>query len=242
MTIRRAACIALILSVPLAPAAGCRGGSDTARLERAGQAYLAQCSVCHGVHGAGDGPLAASITAEGRTPPAVLDPARVASLGRAGVRQAIETGAHRRPDSVMPAWGSHLGPEWADRITEYVAVMPRPGTPGRAMVDRYLAAPRGTPPSGRRVYVTYCSGCHGPQGGGDGFFAPELAPTFKPACLRGEVLATLGDAELTKLISLGGAHAPDAVSMPGWLYTISPGDRQALVGYLRTLSGSVEQE
>jgi mono/diheme cytochrome c family protein len=242
MTIRRAACALLVLSVPLLLAAGCRGGRDEARLARGGQAYLAQCAVCHGIHGEGDGPLAASIAAEGRTAPAVLDPARVGSLGPSGLRHAIGSGAHRRPGSPMPLWGSHLGPEWTDRITEYVAAMPGTGTPGRAMVDRYLAEPGGTPVSGRRVYVTYCSSCHGPEGGGDRFFAPELEPTLKPARLRGEVLAALDDAELSKLISMGGAHALDAVTMPGWLYTISPGDRQALVGYLRTLAGSVERD
>jgi hypothetical protein len=26
--------------------------------------------------------------------------------------------------------------------------------------------------------------------------------------------------------------------MPGWLYTIPPGERQALVGYLRSLAGT----
>jgi mono/diheme cytochrome c family protein len=242
MTMRRAACALLVLSVPLALAAGCRGGHDEARLEHGGQAYLAQCAVCHGIHGEGDGPLAASITAEGKTAPAVLDPARADSLGPAAMRHAIESGAHRRPGSPMPLWGFHLGPEWTDRITEYVAAMPGAGTPGRAMVARYLAAPPGTPEAGRRVYVTYCSSCHGPQGGGDGFFAAELAPTLKPARLRGEVLSALGDAELAKLISMGGAHALDAVTMPGWLYTITPGDRRALVGYLRTLPGSVERD
>lgn len=223
-------------------AAGCREGRDAAQLESGGQAFLAQCAVCHGVRGAGDGPLASSIAAEGKTTPAVLDSARVALLGRAGVRRAIETGAHELPGSPMPVWGPHLGPEWMDRIADYVVAMPPAGEVGRDMIERYLAAPAGSPPSGRQVYVTYCSSCHGPYGGGDGFFSSALASKLKPPGLRGAALSGLDDAELSRLISIGGAHAPYAVTMPGWLYTLSPANRRALVGYLRALAGAAERD
>jgi mono/diheme cytochrome c family protein len=238
--IRRFAGVLALISAAVALATGCREGGDDARLERGGQAFLAQCAVCHGTRGAGDGPLASSIAAEGKAPPAALDAARVASLGLAGVRQAIERGAHVRSGSPMPLWGPHLGPEWMDRIADYVVAMPATGEAGRILVDRYLAAPAGSPPSGRRVYVTYCSSCHGPHGGGDGFFSSALA--LKPPPLRGKELSTLDDTSLARLISVGGRHAPDAITMPGWLYTISPDDREALVGYLRTLSGAAEQD
>jgi len=240
--IRRFAGVPVLICAAVVLATGCREGGDAAHLERGGQAFLAQCAVCHGVQGAGDGPLASSIAAEGKTPPAVLDAARVASLGRAGVRQAIEMGAHMRPGSPMPLWGPHLGTEWMDRIADYVVAMPVTGGAGRDLVDRYLAAPAGSPPSGRQVYVTYCSSCHGPHGGGDGFFSPEVASKLRPPGLRGAVLSTLDDAALSRLVSVGGAHAPDAMTMPGWLYTISPDDRQALVGYLRTLAGAVKRD
>jgi len=228
-------CAAILVAVA---ATGCREGREVARLESGGQAFVAQCAVCHGVRGAGDGPLAASIIAEGRTPPARLDAQRVASLGRSGVRQAIETGAHVRQGSPMPVWGPHLGPEWIARITDYVVAMPEVGETARDRVDRYLAAPAGTPPSGRTVYVTYCSSCHGPYGEGDGFYSPEMASRMKPPRLPGEVLSAFDDEQLSQLIRAGGGHAANAVTMPGWLYTIPPGERQALVGYLRSLAGT----
>lgn len=231
---------ALISAV--AASAGCREGREVARLERGGQAFLSHCAVCHGTLGAGDGPLAASIVAEGRTSPAVLDAARVASLGRTGVRQAIEEGGHARTGSPMPVWGPHLGPEWMDRIADYVVAMPATGEVGRNMVDRYLAAPAGSPRSGRRVYVTYCSSCHGPQGGGDGFFSSSVAEKLEPPRLRGRALSALDDAELSRLIGTAGAHASPAITLPGWLFTISPDDRKALLGYLRTLVGTLARD
>lgn len=234
----RLAGVCALLSVALA-AAGCREGREVARLESGGQAFLAQCAVCHGAHGAGDGPLAASIAAEGRTPPARLDTPRVTALGRDGVRLAIEAGGHARRGSPMPLWGPYLGPEWTDRIAGYVVAMPAVGEAGRVRVDRYRAAPAGTPPSGRGVYVTYCSSCHGPYGAGDGFFSPELASRLKPTRLDGAALSAFDDVQLSRLIQAGGTHAANAVTMPGWLYTIPPDERQALVGYLRSLAGTM---
>jgi mono/diheme cytochrome c family protein len=222
----------------LALAGGCRNTRKAAQLQSGGRAYLAQCAVCHGPEGKGDGPLAASIAAEGKRPPAVLDAARVASLGRDGVRNAIETGNHLRAGSPMPIWGPHLGPDWIDLIADFVVAAPAAGETGRSAVAGYLAAPPGTPPTGRRVYVTYCSGCHGPQGGGDGFVSPQVAAKLAMEPLRGSSLARFDDAELERLIGAGGAHAPEAETMPGWLHTLSPDDRKALLGYLRTLPGT----
>ena len=220
----------------------CRESRDAAQLTPGGQAYLAQCSVCHGVHGAGDGPLAASIVAEGKNPPAAFDAAMVARLGRSGIRTAIETGAHAHPGSPMPIWGSHLGAEWIDRIADYVVAMPAAAESGRQGVERYLASPAGSPPTGRQIYVTYCSACHGPQGAGDGFYSTAVASKLKPAHIGGAALAEFDDQKLARFISIGGGHAPDAMTMPGWLYTISPDDRQALVGYVRALTGAARRQ
>lgn len=234
---------ALALPIVLAAAlAGCRasdlatpaGAADS--LVAGGQAYLAQCAVCHGPHGAGDGPLAASIAAEGRTRPAALDDVvRMGDLGREGVRLAIEGRSHARRQSPMPVWGPHLGPPWMDRIAGYVATIPAARPQARAAVERYLASPPGVPAGARRTFVLYCSGCHGADGGGRGFFSDAVAKKMKPAALEGARLAALSDAELDARIGMGGAHAADAATMPGWLHTLSPSERHALAAYLRTL-------
>jgi mono/diheme cytochrome c family protein len=240
--IRRVASVLLVAISAVSLAAGCRDERESARLESGGRAYLAQCAVCHGVSGEGDGPLAATIAAEGKTPPAALNGSRVAALGLSGVLAALESRAHRTADSPMPVWGPHLGQEWLDRVADFVLALPAAGQAGRRVVEGYLASPTGAPREGRRVYVLYCSGCHGAQGGGDGFVSPSVESRLQTAPLRGEVLATLDEAELSRVIGLGGAHAPKAATMPGWLYTISPDDRAALAGYLRHLPGTPDSD
>jgi mono/diheme cytochrome c family protein len=232
----------LVLAVAACVAWGCKEPEGAAELVAGGQAYLAQCALCHGDFGAADGPLAASIAAEGRTRPARLDdPVRMGDLGHEGVRLAIEGSAHSRAASPMPVWGPHLGPPWMDRIASYVATLPKSDAAARAAVERYIESPPGTPAGSRRTYVIYCSGCHGPEGGGDGFFSDAVAKKMSPAPLDGAALAALSDARLEELLGAGGAHAADAATMPGWLHTIAPPERRGLAGYLRTL-GRAEQK
>lgn len=231
--------ILLVLSVAASLAAGCDESTDTGLLISGGQAYLAQCAVCHGAHGAGDGPLAASIAAEGVTRPARLDDGvRMGDLGREGVRVAIEGRAHARKRSPMPVWGPHLGAPWMDRIAAHVTTLPAANPTVHAAVERYLASPEGAAPGSRRTYVFYCSGCHGADGGGRGFFSDAVARRMSPAPLNGARLAAFTDEELEKRIGMGGAHAAEAATMPGWIHTLSPGERHALAGYLRTLGAA----
>jgi mono/diheme cytochrome c family protein len=235
--VRTAAWILFAISLTGA-IASCRRESDPARLMSGGQAYLAECAICHGTTGRGDGPLSPSIVGAHMTPPAVLDSARVASLGQRGIVRAMESGAHQRPGSSMPLWGPFLGRQWLDRIADWVRIMPTQSAREREEVARYLGAPGAG--SGRSTYVLYCSGCHGSQGGGDGFFSSNIAARMKPPALRGEALAAMDPAKLMEMVAMGGAHAPDAATMPGWLHAIPEEDRDALVTYLKTLPGTRE--
>lgn len=231
--VRRSACALVALAAFVFLLAACRGGTEGAssELRLGGQAYLAQCSICHGVDGQGDGPLAASIVAEHRPEPAKLTE-RVRSLGRRGVMKTLEGEAHRRPGTPMPLWGPHLGRLWTIRIADYIAQMPRMDASAREAVARYIA-PVGTTGEGRRTYVTYCSSCHGPQGEGKPFFTPVLG--MVPAALEADALGPMTDEELAKFLGPGGPHMDLAPNVPGWLYTISPSQRAELVAYLRVM-------
>lgn len=233
--IRRLACLVAALTA-IGVVLACRGATSRSSSELAlgGQAYLAQCSVCHGVEGQGDGPLVASIVAEQRPQPARFTAEKMRSLGRSGVARVLEGESHRQPHAPMPFWGPHLGHEWTNRIADYVVHMPSMDDSGRAAVARYLGAPAGASATGRRTYVTYCSACHGPQGHGETFFAP--VPGMVPPPLQAEELRAFTDDEFAKFLAPGGQHMEHAPSVPGWLYTISPAERADLIQYIRTLA------
>jgi hypothetical protein len=82
---------------------------------------------------------------------------------------------------------------------------------------------------GKLIYTTFCIGCHGNSGEGDGhLFTSGLYP-LKPLSLAGESAVKLRDGEIYHTITLGirsmGAHGSQ----------ILPDDRWMLVLYIRRL-------
>jgi hypothetical protein len=82
---------------------------------------------------------------------------------------------------------------------------------------------------GEAVYTTFCIGCHGPKGEGDGrLFTSGLYP-LKPLSVSGPTAVKLKDGEIYHTITLGirsmGAHGSQ----------IHPDDRWKLILYIRKL-------
>jgi mono/diheme cytochrome c family protein len=243
--VRRAAGVVVAMAAIAGAIAGCRGDRSVGagaghELALGGEAYLAQCSVCHGIEGKGDGPLAASIDAEHHPRPASFTAEMMRTLGRRGVLQALGGETHLRSGAAMPLWGPHLGRDWMNRIAGFVVDLPRLDEAGRGAMARYLATPGDTNGTGRRTYVTYCSSCHGPQGDGDAFFTPAMG--LAPPPLGSDVLHSLTDEEIARFLAPAGPHSDRAPNVPGWLYTISPAERAGLVAYLRVMPGSPDED
>ncbi len=215
--------------------------------QRGEQAFLANCAMCHGERGAGDGPLASDLRKQNVTVPARLnDRARLDVIGRGGVVTVItKGGAHTGRSNLMPAWGEKLEPALIDSIAEYVMALPylAPGTPS-ATIAKYLAAPPGVSEEGRRLFVYYCSACHGPYGKGDGFNAETLRMkhNIRPRNLTDSVyFASKNDQRIYETVALGGGHMGKSVFMPAWTYTLTPAQIKDLVAYIRVLSGTAPQ-
>jgi mono/diheme cytochrome c family protein len=99
---------------------------------------------------------------------------------------------------------------------------------GKELANPVLATPEALL-KGKSVYTTFCIGCHGISGKGDGhLFASGLYP-LKPLSLSGDTAAKLKDGEIFHTITLGirsmGAHGSQ----------IRPDDRWKLVLYIRKL-------
>ena len=82
---------------------------------------------------------------------------------------------------------------------------------------------------GRRVYTTFCIGCHGIKGEGDGHLYSSGLYPLKPLSISGNTALKLKDGEIFHTITLGirsmGAHGSQ----------IRPDDRWKLVLYIRKL-------
>ena len=89
---------------------------------------------------------------------------------------------------------------------------------------------------GKKVYNTFCIGCHGESGNGDGnLYTSHLYP-LKPRTLSTGNATKLKDGEIFHSITLGfgsmGAHGSQ----------IKPEDRWSLVLYIRNLQGGSERQ
>jgi cbb3-type cytochrome c oxidase subunit III len=205
------------------------------------QAFLGYCAMCHGPSGAGDGPLARALQGQGVVVLRLDDGARLQALGFDGVRRVVsEGGGHTGRSNMMPAWSEQLAPALIDSIATYVLTLPSqsPGVP-EATVQKFLTAPAGSSEAGRRLYVFYCSGCHGPGGKGDGLNADTLRVrnNIRPRNLTDSTyFAGRTDQQIYDVVALGGGHMGKSVYMPAWTFTLSPEEIKDLVSYVRVLS------
>ncbi len=101
-----------------------------------------------------------------------------------------------------------------------------------------LLAARAVAADGRAVSLRFCAPCHGEPGNGRGPVATELDPRprdftsgiYKFRSTASGTLPLVSDLRRTIDEGLGGT------AMPGWRAVLAPAERDALVGYLRSLS------
>jgi putative copper export protein/mono/diheme cytochrome c family protein len=83
---------------------------------------------------------------------------------------------------------------------------------------------------GAELFSTYCTGCHGSNGGGDGPAAKSLP--VPPADLTAQHLWAHSDGELFWWLSHGVEASRGALAMPGFADRLSEDDRWALIDYV----------
>ena len=80
---------------------------------------------------------------------------------------------------------------------------------------------------GKTLFVRYCTGCHGPEGGGDGY---KFLRGPDPANLTSPSIKKKSDAELLKTIHDGKPN------MPPWDTRLSEKESRDVMAYVRTLA------
>jgi mono/diheme cytochrome c family protein len=88
---------------------------------------------------------------------------------------------------------------------------------------------------GKKHYVTYCSGCHGESGKGDGPAAVSL-PVKPSSHADGTVMNQLPDKFLIEIISKGGQAVGKSPFMPAWGGQLSDKQIRDIVAYLRSIA------
>jgi mono/diheme cytochrome c family protein len=92
---------------------------------------------------------------------------------------------------------------------------------------------------GRSMYQTYCTGCHGSSGRGDGPAAKTLP--VRPADHTRVEMKKHSDQYLFDIISRGGASVGKSGLMPAWGAVIKEPQILEIVGYIRGLSKPGEE-
>jgi mono/diheme cytochrome c family protein len=88
---------------------------------------------------------------------------------------------------------------------------------------------------GKKYYVTYCSGCHGESGKGDGPAAVSL-PVKPTNHTDGTVMNQLPDKFLFEIISKGGSAVGKSPFMPAWGSQLRDKQVQDVIAYVRSLA------
>lgn len=89
--------------------------------------------------------------------------------------------------------------------------------------------------NGRKTYLTYCSGCHGNTGKGDGPAAKAL-PNKPADHTNSIVMNRYSDEYLFKVISKGGSDVGKSATMPAWGGVLTDDKIREIIVYLRKLA------
>lgn len=181
--------------------------------------YGAFCAGCHGQDGRGR-----------RLPglvsfPSITNPDFLAIAPDALVMRTIEQG---RPGRRMPGWlkADGLRPEEVQAVVAHVRALGGVALEADPKPARWVTA---EPASGKRIFESTCTGCHGPEGkGGEG-----------PALNNSVLLAAATDTYLVETVSRGRrGTAMTAFLEPSPVRpTLTGSDIESVVAYLRSMQG-----
>lgn len=192
-----------------------------AGVARGEQVYRTFCWTCHGHYGRGDGPAAQYLAVR---LPDFTDPAL---LGDKSDQQIVThiTARKGRPDTNHAPMVVIAEVLKEDALRDAIAYIRTLAVPGKHV--SLLA--------GKDIYNTFCQGCHGLQGDGQGPAAKNLVGV-KPRDFTSRDFVVEGrEEEIYRTIFMGATKAyHGSPYMPEWRTTLSRQQIQDVMEYLKT--------
>jgi copper transport protein len=136
------------------------------------------------------------------------------------LRRRVLAGAAAVVVALLAVWSARALARWSVGVPESTA------QPAEQLVNP-LTQDAETIALGRRLYTQNCAFCHGAGGQGNGRAAPGLIPP--PSDLTSVGARRMTDAQLYTFITSGVAKT----SMPAWEKVLDPGQRWAVVTFIR---------
>jgi cbb3-type cytochrome c oxidase subunit III len=181
--------------------------------------FRTNCSVCHGLDGTGNGPLASKL----ETKPADLtNNERLEKKSDRELFKIIEgTAPHGQVSGDMPQWGLTISQAQIRSLLIYV---------------RYLHSSKhpvsGNPVMGKQVYDDNCTICHGADVKGKGTIT-EIYDMEPADHTDTSSMNRMSNEKIRSIISDG---TKGAKLMPGWKDVLTDKEIEDVISYIRLLS------
>lgn len=192
------------------------------------QIFAERCVLCHGNYGAGDGFMPLIIEDYPETN--LLHTKKRGRLTE--MHQTVKWGgAKGQMDNKSPPWINELSASELEAVSNFVVKLQQKPEEQWQILNTYLANKPVNTETGRLVYQTRCSGCHGESGLGDG----PIAAVVKSPPPTNLVESQMTESQLVRIISLGGTSVGRSSQMPGWKDEITPVEIDSVAAYVRLL-------
>ncbi len=185
--------------------------------------YVSYCQLCHGLKGKGDGPLAramgikpADLTTAVRSRSDTILTKIITGEGKPTISGRDR---HNLLSDTMPEWRTVFDSSQGKSLIAYLRFI------GYSKYDLM-----GDPVRGKKLYLRYCSVCHGEEGTGDGIMT-KLMRIYPMDHANPNETGRFTNQQLVHGILEGKGRY-----MPAWKGILSQADVEALVSYIRLLS------
>lgn len=181
--------------------------------------FSANCFVCHGAQGKGNGPLADKLEDK---PTDLTDDAELSKMSDRDLFRIIEgTAPHGEVSSDMRKWGLALPQTQITSLVSYVRYLHRTAHPVS-----------GNPVKGKETYDTYCTICHGKDAKGTGIIT-QLYDMEPANHTDTSAMNKISNKKMHSVIADGTAGAK---LMPGWKEVLSDKEILDIISYIRLIS------